>query len=744
MRTRKVKAVAKKKVSVTKKAALEMACETGPRKKAPKGPPAPVFSTHKVRSRWFQQREAWPYREAPIHLLIRERARADLEVPDLAGTEQWQEAGPTNIGGRMTAVVSHPLHPERIWAGAAGGGVWASGDGGKTWTGLWHKQPSLNIGSLALDPHEPDTIYCGTGEANLSADSHPGVGMFRSLNGGQSWQLLAASESVGIPRRIGVIVVDPFDASRLFIGGVGHAITEASGLFRSTDGGTTWARVQFDGEHFYRCHDLQCHPTQMGVLYATITALGSKNGIWKSTDAGQNWTHLLSGLPSPDKIGRTSLAMAPSDPKIIYAQVESLGKVLGIFRTANDGTTWQSVGGNHFANERQMSYGNAIVVHPQDPQIVLCGGVDLHRTDDGGARWKQVTKWNARRGTANYAHADHHALLMPVSQPGWVYDMNDGGMDFSADGGQNWENRSSGLASNMYYDLDVAQSDVNFYGGGLQDNGTVVTFDGQPNTFRELTGGDGGWLVIDPKDALHLFTSSQEMAIYRFRGNDDPAWKDVSPPEDQFKMWMVFICFDPKNRKTVFTGSRRVWRTLDDADAWTAVSDNLDDSDITAIDVTRADSKRVYVGTENGGFFRSTDGGETWSGNLASTVLPGRTITRIETKPNDADVVYVTVANYGSSHVFRSSDGGTTWVDIDQGKLPDVPHNALCIPDGQPNTIYVCNDVGVFVSKNEGAAWSDLTRNLPNVMVIDLVFHDTTSTLFAATYGRGAWRLKTT
>src|SRR5262249_25026531 len=156
------------------------------------------------------------------------------------------------------------------------------------------------------------------------------------------------------------------------------------------------------------------------------------------------------------------------------------------------GDTWTSIGGTHFAGERQMSYGNTIAVHPTDPQTVLCGGVDLHRTAYGGDTWQQVAKWDAERGAANYAHADHHCLLMPTGHADWVYDMNDGGMDFSADAGQTWENRSNGLATNMYYDLDVAQTDENFYGGGLQDNGTVVTLDGHSNTFREITGGDGG------------------------------------------------------------------------------------------------------------------------------------------------------------------------------------------------------------------------------------------------------------
>jgi photosystem II stability/assembly factor-like uncharacterized protein len=711
-----------------------------PRKLPPVGVPTPRASTHKVRSAWFQARESWPLREPPVGLLTRERARAAVEVPAFPGTAQWRPVGPANIGGRMTCAVCHPTAAERLWAGAAGGGVWRSVDAGQSWEPLWHDEPSLNVGALALDPQQPDTLYCGTGEANLSADSHPGMGLLRSLNAGTTWQLLAVADAVGLPRRIGALAVDPFDPGRLLAGGVAHVQGEASGLFVSLDGGVSWARVPFVGDSPYFCHDIRFQPGQQGLVYATISALGSKNGIWRSRDSGASWQQLGGGLPSPDLIGRTSLALAPSDPGVLYAQLSRKGTVLGVYRSADGGDTWASIGGAHFAGERQMSYNNAIVVHPEDAGRVLCGGVDLHRTTDGGQRWEQVTHWDDERGTPHYAHADHHALVMPTARPGLVYDLNDGGMDCSTDGGSNWENRSNGLAANMFYDLEVAQTDSNMIAGGAQDNGTLATLDGQADSYFELTGGDGGWVVIDPTDAMHLFSTSQGMRIFRFRSTD--GWREVSPPEDQFEMWMVFLSMDSANRQTVFAGSRRVWRTRNDGDSWTPVSGSLDDSDITALEVARADSARIYAATENGGIFRSTDGGSTWSDNLASTVLPGRTVTRVQSQADNADIVYATVANFGNSHVFRSSDGGLNWVDIGRGELPDAPLLSIALPASHPGRVYVCGDAGVFVSDDQGATWSNLTRNLPNVMVVDLVYHERDHNLTAATYGRSFWRLQ--
>jgi photosystem II stability/assembly factor-like uncharacterized protein len=719
---------------------------------------AESFTTHKVRSGWFQAREAWPMREAPIDLLTSERARANSSLPQAPGSAQWASVGPVNIGGRMTCAVCHPTEPERLWAGAAGGGVWYSPDAGKSWQALWHEQDSLNIGALALDPQEPEVIYCGTGEANLSGDSHPGVGLFRSSDAGQSWELLASADTVGLPRRIGALAVDPFNSDHLLVGGVAHQDDDPSGLFVSMNRGLAWTRVpSFIGSNPYRCHDVRFHPAERGVIFVTISARGAGNGIWRSTDGGGNWHQLGVGLPEPDLIIRTSLALAPSNPDVLYAQMSPVRptRVLGLFRSTDRGDTWQLIEGQHFPTERQMSYNNAIVVHPTNPIHVLCGGVDLHRTTDAGWHWKRVTRWNVTPGSANYAHADHHALLMPAARPGWVYDFNDGGMDFSSDGGATWENRSNGLATNMFYDLAVAQSNGKVIAGGAQDNGTLITPDGTSDSYVRWTGGDGGWVVIDPTDVNHVFSTAQRMVIIRHRSSD--GFTDVSPPETpeiRSTIWMAFVSMDSKNPRRLFAGSVRVWRTTNDGDSWQAVSEVLDGSPITALEVARADSNRIYVGTENGGFYRSTDGGDTWSGNLASTVLPGRTITRLESRPDKAQVVYATVANFGkrevlgsaakfgNRHVFRSADGGLNWADIDRLRLPDVPFHSVTVPATHPARVYVCCDVGVFVSNDEGATWENLTRNLPTVMVVDLAYHERDRTLTAATYGRSIWRLQ--
>src|SRR6266542_373289 len=288
----------------------------GPRRKdlKKKHRPRVRLSRHKQRSVWFQSRSAWPMREAPVHALVRERNRAEQTLP---ATENvvCESIGPTKIGGRMTSIVCHPEKPDCIWAGAAAGGVGQSNDAGRTWRALWRDHDTLNIGSLAIDPKNPAVIYCGTGEANLSVDSYAGVGIYRTDNGGKTWKLLASSDETGVPTRIGVIAIDPFDSKHLRIGGVG-------------------------------ANELSARPKDFG-------------GMFGSDDGGENWMQLTEGLPAPECFGRTSLAISLSNPDVMYAFAEDAHSyrsdlLLGVFRSDDGGKSWREIGGKHFSDEGQI------------------------------------------------------------------------------------------------------------------------------------------------------------------------------------------------------------------------------------------------------------------------------------------------------------------------------------------------------------------------------------------------------
>ncbi len=713
----------------------------GPRKRASSDAAPERFATHKRRANWFQARASWPLREASATHVAAARRAARASLAAAPGMSAWEQAGPTNIGGRLTSLAVDPRDADVVFAGSAGGGVWRSRDAGRHWQPLWHDQDVLNVGALALDPSAPDVLYVATGEANLSADSYPGLGLFVTRDGGEHFERLASAEEHGLPWRVGALAVDPFDPLHLRLGGVSHGAGAPAGLFASGDSGLTWQRDLSLTPYETNCHAVVFHPRRRGVLFATLHERGARSGLWRSRDGGASWVQLVQGLPAPERFTRASLALAPSRPDTVWLlAADDRDHVLGVFVSRDWGSTWRDVTSRHFHGEGQMFYNNAIAVHPRDPDHVLCGGVDLHRTTDGGRTWRKVTRWDDERGGSRYAHSDHHALVMPSGAPGRVYDGNDGGLDLSEDGGTTWTNRSAGLAVTMFYDVDVAESDPRLYGGGAQDNGTLVTQSGNSDDFFELTGGDGGWLLIDPRDPGHVYSSSQYLTVNRRRRG---RWRDVSPElsDDDEAPWMAYLVMHPRRSDVVYAGARRVWRTSDDGLTWEPLSASLDGSSITAIEVARADPRRLYVGTENGGIFRSRDGGRHWSGNLAGARLPGHTVTRLVTDPRDSGRIYAAVGGTQHSHVFRSVDGGAHWDDLDGGRLPDVALHALALPADAPGSLYACGDAGVFVSPDDGGTWLDLSANLPRVMCVDLVYHAATRSLFVATYGRSLWRL---
>ena len=252
-----------------------------------------------------------------------------------------------------------------MWIGAAGGGVWRSTDAGKTWALKWRASAPLEIGSLAIDPTTPTTLYCGTGEANLSLDSYPGDGVYRSTNGGTTWQPWALSETTGLPRRIGTIAVDPFDSKHVLVGGIGFGRVSSDndfgGIYRTKNRGTTWQRLSFISANNYWCHSIVFDPVTRGRIFATVTGPGPSSGIYRSNNGGVTWTQLKNGLPATDRIGRTALAIAPSNHNIVYAISADLASdradnALGVFRSSNGGSSWADVTTTHFRQEGQMSY----------------------------------------------------------------------------------------------------------------------------------------------------------------------------------------------------------------------------------------------------------------------------------------------------------------------------------------------------------------------------------------------------
>ncbi len=779
------------------------------RRKAPIG----YYTTHKPRSAWFHGSTAFPLREANSREVERR-----MYLDPSAGPQGWEPMGPSNFAGRVTALAIHPK-TRMLFVATAGGGIWRTPDLGKTWVPpplalnppIGHKNPSYAqvrswpsnaVGSLAIDPHNPDHIFCGMGEANGSADNYPGCGIFHSLDGGETWHILAYSDDTGLPRRIGALAVDPGNPKHIRAGGATHNLADPAGLFFSKDGGITWSVENF----FNKSYD--CHAVVFGAgatIFAAVDARGAGNGIWRSPKPGakeQEWQGILAGLPDKIQFGRTSLAVAPSHPKTVYALAGNRhGGVLGVFRSDNGGDSWREIGGRHFRDEQQTSYTNCIAVHPEDPDFVVAGGLDVHVSRNGGKTWVHASDGGALPGTPQAVHDDQHALV--VLKDGTIITGSDGGVYVSSNSGKSWSPRLHGMQTTMFYALDVAPTNPNAMGGGCQDNGTLVRDDRDPpGHFRNVIGGDGIWLVYDREEAQNIFGGYHEAHIFRHRLGERDLWVNITPPihraERKVKA-IVVMAIDPLRRKGrrykyVYLGTNRIWRTADWGKSWKPVSPDFDGTAVSAIAIAPDDPDYLMVGTNGGGIYRSTDGAKTWSENFAGAEIPPRMITSIEiftrpgppSNPRQPQLSTRALCTVGAtglgrvpvpklfhpekgselmrlaySHVFAClGHGDYGWKDADGGQLPDVAYRCCAFETRPPYRTFLGGDFGVMMSDPGGFEaleqsfnlsnipvaekfdWRNISGNLPNVIVTGLVYHHDEKTLYAGTYGRGIWRLK--
>jgi photosystem II stability/assembly factor-like uncharacterized protein len=539
----------------------------------------------------------------------------------------------------------------------------------------------------------------------------------------------------------------------------------------------------------YFCHSVVFHPGKKGVVFAAVEARGTQSGIWISMDGGKSWEKATKGLPSGDRFGRTSLAVTRGKTVYALAGQPRIQALLGVYRSDDLGKTWENCSPRgQFAKDGQLSYTNCIAVDPKSPKTVVIGSLDLFRTENAGRTWERISDGKVLDGERNYVHVDHHAVVI---RHGRIYSANDGGFAIFGTSGTQWKTRNTGLAVSMMYDIDVAPTDSRCISAGLQDHGTWLQghlrrldLRLKGEAAREATGfrmvipGDGGWTCYDPDDETHIFASSQRMQLSRHRARD--GWQSVNPPvseKERDLVWMAIVAMDTsprrgkrRKRRTVYIGSDRLWRSSDDGNTWEEASPVLDGSVISAIEVSAANPKCIYVGTTNGGFFRTVDGADSWSHNLAGPLSPGRIITRIEshrTLPNVvcytiglvADVYFVDnppeMAQYSMlrggfrgkigdrealfefAHLYSSEDGGDTWFCPDRLGLPNLPHHSAIMGPGE--SIFVAHDGGVSMGKDY--EFRSISGNLPNVRITDLVYHERDRLLFASTYGRGCWRV---
>ena len=519
------------------------------------------FSTFKRHSAWFTERSG-PSPHQPHTPSIDAYWRRRAQPPD-PRLPRWECLGPFNTAGRVTSLAVHPSQPDRLWAGAAAGGVWTSSDAGANWQSCWPVWACPNIGALALDAARPNHIFCATGEANLSPDCYPGTGLYHSRDAGRSWNMLASAEAQGLPPRIGVLVPSRLSPGVLYLGGGTLDDQHPAGLYSSSNGGRSWVRHNQPSPSNYWCHSLVEHPG--GFLLAALGLGGAQSGIWRGEPGGGAWHRVQAGLPSGDHTGRIGLALSPSHPDTVYALVgdRAGNKVLGIFRSRDGGRRWHETGGTHFRSEAQSCYNSAIAVHPLDPDVVMCGLNDLHLSRDGGATWQRVTRWDASDGNPRAVHADQHAIVFAGGDR--IYSATDGGVATSGDLGRSWHMCPRAMVNTMFYDIDVAPANASILGGGAQDNGTLMAgVSGEPGDFLHVLDGDGAWIVFHPGPESLVTGSRSDIHIYRHspaHGWDPESWKEISPKrmsdDEHHQNAIAVLAVHPTDPLTIWAGSRR-------------------------------------------------------------------------------------------------------------------------------------------------------------------------------------------
>ncbi len=768
-----------------------------------------------ARAEWFYRQRAFPLKEIPPGVRLRafEQYRELLQrgpgflfsaassaalaresfataIPGL-----WLPIGPQPssssdfppfTSGRIGGLAVDPRDQNVIYVGGAQGGVWKSTDGGQTWTALTDDQPSLAIGSIALAPSNPDVIYVGTGEQTFSSSSYYGAGILKSTDAGATWQHLPGP-FVGpfTPGRlsggafIGSLAVHPTDPDIVLAGVFQPGSSANSGILRSNDGGVTWS-VRLSGapgtEVVFASPDGQLAFAALGSPNSS-----SSNGVYRSTDGGVSWTRIsVTGFPTSN-VGRIEIAVARSNPDILYAGIQdssssNFGALLGFFKTTNArnpdpaGVSWTRLTTTPDYCRPQCWYDHVVRVHPTNPNIVFAGGAAQFdssnrptfpvRTLDGGNTWEGV----GRSGSGGpLIHVDTHAIEF-ANPPTKLYVGNDGGVWSTTNiesptNSLNWTNLN-GQAGNQANSLGLVQ----FYpGGSIHPSTPDIAFGGsQDNSTQRYTGGavwdivtcgDGAWTAFDPQVPSTVYSNCQRIDVRRsfrngLRGTFSSADDGINP-SDRVAFIPPFI-HDPTISGRLYFGTFRVWRSDSHGDVWQAISPDLTGGNgtLSTISVAPSDSDVILTGSSTGLVFRSADGGTTWT-PCTTADLPPRFVAQVVAHPLDPTIIFATYSGFSGfadnrGHVFRAVGCGTIWTDI-SGDLPNIPVNDIVIDtDADPtgNTIYIATDLGVLGTTNGGITWSPLAPGLPNVAVLALKLHRNSRILRAWTHGRSAWDLK--
>jgi len=705
---------------------------------------------------WMYNQRAYPNnyinKEAYKEAILQSKQILANRSPEQAG--EWTFIGPLNTGGRITDVAIAPDNDDHLYVATATGGIFRSYDAGANWTPIFDEVTKPSIGDIAIAPSNAQRIYAGTGEANGSATdgAYFGDGIYRSDDAGDTWT------NVGLPEsnHIGRIVVDPTNPDRVFAAATGELYGKnvERGIYRTTNGGTNWEKVLFVTDSTAAI-DVAMNVANTNIIYAAMWERtrkpwqrdygGVTSTIHRSMDGGTTWTELgaANGLPAPNtQTGRIGIAVSESDPSTVYARFttnEITNEFNGLYKSTDNGDNWTLVTSAGALSGIDANFGwyfGNVRVNPTNSSEVYIVGFDIAKSTNSGSSWN----------TLNGMHVDHHALDFSRTNSSFMLAGNDGGAYISNNGGNSWTHFEN-LPITQFYNIEVDYQHPERLYGGTQDNNTIRTLTGSANDWNSIIGGDGFHVNVDPIDNNYVYGESQYGNLRRSTNGGSSFQNGTNGISGSDRVnWNTPVILSPFSPEKMFYGSNRLY-TSTRAVSWTPISPDLTDGlhpsgslafgTLTAIAASYNNLDVIYTGSDDGNVNVTFDGGTTWTN--VSAGLPDQYITSIAMVPSDDMIAYVTVSGFKyldyTPRVFKTTDGGQNWTDI-SSNLPNIPVNDIITYPAE-NILFVATDLNVWYSKDDGANWTILGNNLPLTVVMDLKFHEPTKTLYAGTFGRG-------
>jgi len=692
---------------------------------------------------------------------------------------EYRSIGPAIMGGRISDVEGVPGDANVVYVASASGGLWKTTNGGITWKPIFERQGTLSLGDIALAPSNPDVVWVGTGESNVRNSVSFGDGVYKSTDGGKTWQHMGLKDT----EHISAIVINPQNPDIVYIGALGHAFgpNEERGVFMTTDGGKTWAKTLYiDNQHGVA--DLEIDPTNPNILYAGMWSFerkpwthrsgGEKGGVYKSIDGGRTWNKLTNGLPK--MMGRIGVRVAPSNPNVVYVIVEA--KEGTLYRSDDRGETFRNVSKNTDIVSRGFYY-TRVRVDPTNENHIFAVASTLYTSVDGGRTFRSIT---------GRTHIDYHALWLDPKNPKRMWHGQDGGIAVTYDGGESWE-AVYNIPLGQFYQVH-ADNRLPFYNvmGGLQDNGSWTG----PSRSREPAGimnddwrmvsfGDGFYVINNPNNPDQYLSESQGANM---------VWTDMTTREQQLVNpwgrgsgggpaagqkyrfnWNSPIVFSPHEKTAVYLAGNVVFRSPDFGKTWQQISPDLTTNDpeklkdaggpiaienstaeyhstIISIAESPVQKGQIWVGTDDGNLQLTTDGGKNWA-NLIKNVNglgANSPVSHVEPSRTNASTAFVAFDRHMfddfKPYVFKTTDTGKSWTNI-SGNLPAKAYVQVVREDPKnTNLLYAGTELGLFASYNGGKEWFPLNlKNLPNVAVHDILIHPRENDLILATHGRSIW-----